>query len=346
METTMRLTNGWLALVMTLARAGWSQETTRLVVDGANEEIVISVENISIAPATPYTHHTAESYHVISWPVTGWMRGYEVELLDSTGVALPRHMLHHAGMANVNRRQIAYPMAERIFAAAHETGAVTLPGRYGVPVSAGHQLALYFALVNPGSAPVTGAVLRVRLRWAPVESPVTGILPFYASAKADTRESISFDIPEGRSETSGEFTLPSGGWLRALGGHLHDHGVELRLEDAGSNKVLARIRAHRDSAGALLSIERTRFALKGKGLRLRANRRYRVVAVYDNRTGHVITGGAMGFLAGAFIPENLSAFEHAAASDPRFEADVARLTSRAPASVAHGAHGAHGPHER
>jgi hypothetical protein len=337
----MRFSSGWLALAMLVPAAAAGQETTRLVVDSARQEIVIFVENITIAPATPYTHHTAESYHVIGWPATGWMRGYEIDLLDSTGAALPRHMLHHAGMANANRRQIVYPMAERIFAAAHETGAVRLPGRYGVPIAAGHQLVLYFALVNPDSAAVTRAVLRVRLRWAPEHSRATGILPFYASAKEDTRESISFDIPQGRSETSADFTLPSGGWLRALGGHLHDHGVELRLEDAESNKVLARIRARRGSDGALREIGRTRFALKRKGLRLHAGRRYRVVAVYDNATGNVIAGGAMGFLAGAFIPENLSAFEHAAAPDPRLEADVARLTSRAPARVAHGAHGHH-----
>lgn len=337
----MRFRSEWLALGMLVPAAAAGQETARLVVDSASQEIVISVENISIAPATPYTHHTAESYHVISWPTTGWMRGYEIDLLDSTGVALPRQMLHHAGMANVNRRQIAYPMAERIFAAAHETGAVRLPGRYGLPISAGHQLVLYFALVNPDSVPVTGAVLRVRLRWASAESRATGILPFYASAKEDTRESISFDIPEGLSETTAEFTLPSEGWLRALGGHLHDHGVELRLEDAESNKVLARIRARRGSDGALREIGRTRFALKRKGLRLHANRRYRVVAVYDNPTGSVIAGGAMGFLAGAFIPENLEAFEQTVVSDPRFEADVARLMRRSPAGVAHGAHGHH-----
>ena len=337
----MRFKSGWLALVMLVPAPASGQEAARLVVDSARQEIVISVENISIAPATPYTHHTAESYHVIDWPATGWMRGYEVELLDSTGVALPRHMLHHAGMANVNRRQIAYPMAERIFAAAHETGAVRLPGRYGLPITAGHRLVLYFALVNPDSVPVTGAVLRVRLRWAPEESRATGILPFYASAKEDTRESISFDIPEGRSATTAEFTLPSGGWLRALGGHLHDHGIELRLEDAESDKVLARLRARRGSDGSLQEIGRTRFALKRKGLRLHANRRYRVVAVYDNSTGSVITGGAMGFLAGAFVPENVAAFEQTLASDPRFEADVARLMRRAPAGVAHGAHGHH-----
>lgn len=314
------------------------QDTTRVRVDSLGDAMIISVENVSIAPSTPYTHHPTESYHVIAWPASGWMRGYEVELLDSTGAILPREMLHHAGMANVNRRQIAYPMAERIFAAARETGRVALPGRYGLPIAAGHQVVLYYALVNPDSVPVTGATLRVRLRWAGEDRGATSILPFYASAKADTHESISFDVPTGRSETSAEFTLPSGGWLRALGGHLHDHGVELRLEEAATNKVLARIRARRANDGRLVELSRTRFALKRKGLRLRAGRRYRVVAVYDNPTGAVIPGGAMGFLAGAFVPEHVSAFERSPGSDAEFSRDVARLLGARATNVAHGHH--------
>jgi hypothetical protein len=337
----MRSTWVWLMLAAVIPSGASAQESMRVYVDSARQEAVISVENISIAPATRYTHHTEESYHVIRWPSSGWLRGYEIELLDSTGAVLPRHMLHHAGMANLNRRQIAYPMAERVFAAAHETGRVQLPGGYGVPISAGHELVLYFALVNPDSVPVTGVVLRVRLRWAPDASRATSILPFYASAKDDTRESISFDIPAGRSETSAEFTLPAGGWLRALGGHLHDHGVELRLEDAETHRVLSRIRTRRGADGRLQEVSRTRFAFKRKGLRLQANRRYRVVAVYDNATGATIVGGAMGFLAGAFVPENVSAFEQAVASDSVFDRDVARLTGKArphAASVAHGHH--------
>ncbi|MGH7637127.1 MAG: hypothetical protein ACREOK_05705, partial [Gemmatimonadaceae bacterium] len=132
---------------------------------------------------------------------------------------------------------------------------------------------------------------------------------------------ISFDIPAGRSNTSAEFTLPAGGWMRALGGHLHDHGVELRLEDSESGKVLARIRATRAENGRLLNVGRTIFPWKQRGLRLRANRRYRVVAVYDNPTDGTIHDGAMGFLAGAFIPEDVNAFT-SVASDPVFERDV------------------------
>ena len=57
----MRFRSEWLALGMLVPAAAAGQETARLVVDSASQEIVISVENISIAPATPYTHHTASS---------------------------------------------------------------------------------------------------------------------------------------------------------------------------------------------------------------------------------------------------------------------------------------------
>lgn len=325
-------------LLATASRTATAQHV-QVQVDSARQEIVLSVPGITIAPATPYSHHAAESYHVISWPARGWLRGYRVDLVDSTGAELPREMLHHAGMANVDRRQIAYPMAERVFAAAHETKPVTLPGRYGLPIDAGQRMVLYFALVNPGREPVTGVTLRVRIRWSDSSSTprMTNVLPFYASAKDDTRESISFDIPPGRTATSADIVLPSGGWLRALGGHLHDHGVELRLEDAESHQVLARITARRDRDGRLREVASTRFATKRKGLRLEANRRYRIVAVYDNPSDTTIRGGAMGFLAGVFVPEDVRAFQQSLESDPQFARDVARLlSSRQPSAHAAG----------
>lgn len=303
-------------------------------------EMVITVGGLTIAPATPYDHHPSESYHIINWPTTGWVTGYEIELLDSTGAVLPRNMLHHAGIANVDRRQIAYPMAERMFAAAHETRPVRLPDGFGVHIAEHQRLVLYYALVNPGKDSIAGATLRVRLRWASARAGLTTVLPFYASAKDDTRESISFDIPPGRSETSAEFSLPSGGWLRALGGHLHDHGVELRLEDAETHKVLARLASRRTADGRLRAMARTMFPFKRNGLRLDANRRYRVVAVYDNPTGAVIRGGAMGFLAGAFTPRDIGGFGTVALSDERFVRDVQKLTAQreAPAAHAHAHH--------
>lgn len=309
--------------------AAAAQPSVRVLVDSARQEIILTVGPIEIAPATPYSHHGAESYHHVEWPASGWMRGYRVDLLDATGALLPRELLHHAGMANLDRRQLAYPIAERIFAAAHETKPVVLPASMGLPLSADQRMVLYYGLVNPDTIAVTGAVLQVRIRWADAGARgITSILPFYANAKARTDESISFDIPGGQSMTRSEFTLPTGGWLRALGGHLHDHGVELRLEDAESNTVLARVRSRRTADGRVVDVSRTRFALKRRGLRMRANHRYRVVAVYDNPTGQNIVGGAMGFVAGAFIPDAVGALERVDATDPAYARDLRVLLGR------------------
>jgi hypothetical protein len=318
------------------------QPTVRVVTDSARQEIVLSVGPIDIAPTTPYSHHGAESYHVIEWPVSGWLRGYRVDLVDSAGRLLPRELLHHAGMANLDRRQVAYPIAERVFAAAHETAPVVLPKSMGLPLSTGQRMVLYYGLVNPDTSAVTGAVLQVRIPWADAGTRgITGILPFYANARALSEETISFDIPAGRSETASEFTVSTNGWLRVVGGHLHDHGVELRIEDAESNKVLARVRGKRAAGGRLVDVSRARFPLKRQGLRLRANHRYRVVAVYDNATGNVIKGGAMGFVAGAFIPENVAVLERVDVNDGAYARDARMLLGGARVSGAAGAHSHH-----
>lgn len=316
------------ALLATLIPIGTAaaQPTVRVLVDSARHEIVLSVGPIDIAPSTPYTHHAAEAYHEITWPVSGWLRGYRVDLVDSAGRLLPRELLHHAGMANLDRRQVAYPIAERVFAAAHETSPVVLPKAMGLPLSAGQRMVLYYGLVNPDTVAITGAMLQVRIGWADAGARgIKAILPFYANAMELSAGTISFDVPVGRSATASEFTVSSNGWLRVVGGHLHDHGVELRIEDAESNKVLARVRGKRTADGRVVDVRRVKFPLKRHGLRLRAGHRYRVVAVYDNPTGSVIKGGAMGFVAGAFIPESVAALERVDANDLAYAHDVSKL---------------------
>ena len=91
-----------------------------------------------------------------------------------------------------------------------------------------------------------------------------------------------------------------------MGAHLHDYAVEMRLEDAVNGKVLARIKTKREPDGRLISVSTTKFLLKLGGLRVKANHPYRVVAVYDNPTKETISDGAMAFLVGAFIPDDVS----------------------------------------
>jgi hypothetical protein len=294
-------------------------------VDSAHSEVVVTVGPIDIPPSE-YAHHGADTYRYFEWPVTGWVRGYRVDLVDSTGALLPRSLLHHAGMANLDRRQLAYPLAERLFAAGPETTPAVLPGSMGLPMTATTRMSLYFALMNAGTEPVEGARLRITMMWTPAnERKITSIFPLFLDANSVLGQSSTFTIAPGHSEKSSEFTLPEGGHLRALGGHLHDYASEIRLEDAITGSVIARLGTNKSADGKVESVDRTRFLLSLHGKRLVANHRYRVVAVYDNPTKETV-GGAMGFLAGIFIPDDPSRWPVVDANDPIFQKDLASFS--------------------
>src|SRR5260370_510619 len=127
-------------------------------------------------------------------------------------------------------------------------------------------------------------------------------LPF----QVDVRFAVArntFPVPPGRHEWAADFELPVGGHLLIAGGHLHNYGVSVRLEDAATGRRILTIEARRDSSGRLLGMPRKLLALRGEGLRLKAGRRYRIVAVYDNPTADTIPG-AMGIIGGLFAPDD------------------------------------------
>ena len=107
----------------------------RVRVDSKRREVVVTVDPVEIPAATLYSHHPAEERMRFRWPVGGWIRGYRIDLLDSAGQLLPREMLHHAGVANLERRQLPYPLVERLFAVGRETRPVMLPDSMGVPMA-------------------------------------------------------------------------------------------------------------------------------------------------------------------------------------------------------------------
>jgi hypothetical protein len=277
-----------------------AQPQLRVSVDSAQHQIVITVGPLHMPAATPYEHHIAAEPVRFAWPVSGWMRGFRIDLVDSAGRALPREMLHHVGVTNLNRRELAYPVAERLFAAGRETEPALLPGSLGVPTRASDAMLLYYALANSTAVAVDGAELRLTIPWVPEDARGRhDAFPVYFDAHPVIGASNTFSLAPGRSTTSAEFVVPVTGHLRHLGGHLHDFGVELRLEDAETNEVLARLRADRADDGTVRGVDRTRFFFKRKGLRLAANHRYRVTAVYENPRCSQVPG-AMGLLVGLF----------------------------------------------
>jgi hypothetical protein len=302
----------------------------RVRTDVARREIVVTVGPIEIPAATSYSHHPPEARLQFQWPAAGWLRGYRIDLLDAEGRLLPRDMIHHAGVVNLERRQLAYPLVERLVAAGRETRPVMLPESMGVPLVSGQKLLMYYALVNPTDKVLNGATLELTVTWTPESTKTpTSAFPVYLDANPKPAGGTrSFDVPAGISVTSAEFKLPIAGRLRALGAHLHDYAVEMRLEDVLTGKVMARIKTRRQADGRLISVNMTRFLLKRGGLRLLANHPYRVVAVYDNPTGQTSPDGAMAFLVGPFIPDDVKLWPTVDSNDKVFQEDLAVLLGR------------------
>lgn len=308
--------------------------TLKVTVDSSKKEIVVTAGPFLIRHMPKEMDHgmmhqmagTTTPLLRFTWPMAAWFRGFDVELADSAGRPLDTRMVHHINVMNFDRRQLLYPAVERMLAAGAETGSVVVPKSIGLPMSAGYQLAMYAAWNNTGPADITGAYLTVRLKWSPknLAPRPQDVLPLYMDVSYDM-ETDSYDLPAGPSSKTYEFTLPLGGRLLAVGGHAHDYAKFVSLEDVATGKTLIRLDAKTDSAGMLISMPRKYYGVRGDGLKLVAGRKYRVRADYDNPTGKMIPKGAMGLLAGAFVPDDYAAWPKLDPKDPDIVMDIEML---------------------
>jgi hypothetical protein len=129
-----------------------------------------------------------------------------------------------------------------------------------------------------------------------------------------------------------------------IGGHLHDYGVRVRLEDAETGKVITVVEATRDSTGKVSKVSQRLFGVSGEGLKLKANHPYRVVGVYDNPTGKTLVRGAMAHMAGLFVPDDISDWPKIDTANAEYQRDMAALQVRGTSAAAGGEHAGHGAH--
>ena len=299
----------------------------RVEVDSAHREIVVTAGPYRLPNMPMEMHHDGVRPEVLrfDWPVDGWLRGFRIEMRDSAGAPLPREILHHLIAVNFDRRQLVYPAVERLFGWSKETDAVKLPKGVGVPLQPGERLGVYASWHNDTGRDIAGAYLRVTLLWIPRRSSPTPVLPLYVDVNNVIGGVTTFDLPPGKSTQHYEFTLPVGGRLIAAGGHLHDYGLSVRLEDAETGKVLVRLKAKHDHDGHVTKVGRFIFGFRADALALAANHRYRVVSEYDNPTGKTIRQGGMGHINGAFEPDDLRKWPPLDPNDPELRKDVAAL---------------------
>ena len=130
-----------------------------------------------------------------------------------------------------------------------------------------------------------------------------------------------------RSERSFEFVMPIEARMLGVGGHMHDYGESLRLEDVETGRVVFELRAHKDSAGMVLSIPRELYGVAGRGRKLEQGRRYRLIATYDNPTGKMIPLGGMGEVGIGLTVEDPEQWPALDRTDPDIAGDLANLES-------------------
>lgn len=323
----------------------------RVETDFSKREVLVTLGPFQLEDMSGMDHHAMPMddgaghdtpVFDFTWPVDGWFRGFRIEVVDGAGNTLPREVMHHMIMVNYDRRQLLYSAAERIMGAGSETGDAVLPKSVGVPVHAGMRLGVYVAWHNATGAPIDEAYLKIALIWSPknlMPQPVSS-LPIYMDVNLEVGGTNTFDIPPGRAEKSYEFSVPVGGRLLGISGHLHDYGVAVRLEDAETGKVITQVNGKRQPDGKVTGMERKLFGVLGRGLKLRSDKRYRVVGIYDNPTGETIPLGAMAEIVGLYVPDDMALWPKLDPNDPTLQLDLASLAEmgREPDAMDHGDH--------
>lgn len=312
--------------------------TVTVSVDSSRHELIITSGPFDLPNMPPMEDHAMMDLGMshntpiqrFTWPVDGWFRGFRVSLADARGRAVPPHVVHHMIMVNFSRRQLLYSAAERLMGVGTETEEVSVPKTIGVPMKPGTKLGMYIAWHNDTGGDLEGVYLKLTMLWTPKNQnpPPVNALPIYMDVNLTVGGTNTFDVPPGKSTKVYEFRLPVGGRLLGVGGHMHDYGRGVRLEDAESGKVLTQVVAERDAEGKVVKVSRKLFGVSGQGLRLKRDHRYRVVAEYDNPTGETLVNGAMASMVGLFVPDDMKRWPAIDPRDAMYQRDLASLERR------------------
>jgi hypothetical protein len=238
-------------------------------------------------------------------PVDGWLLAYHPKLADASGGAVPGTVLHHTAFWNENRADFLCPnKEEHIFGAGSEmTDWAEVPG-YGYRVQKGDKIRIETMVYNPTDISYEKVYLEVAIPFQEAAgdagaAPRKNVYPAWMDVTSCGNS--GYDLPAGKSEKTGTVTVKYDGVLLGVGGHLHDYGRQVVLQDVSGKGIVATLDAKVDAQGRLESVPVKLFVQEG-GYKFGAGDVLRISAAYDNPTGKLLRDGAMGIAVGYFVP--------------------------------------------
>ena len=270
--------------------------------DMATHTITLRVGPMNLPAHTSHMKMPQPPDLIWTVPLDGWLLAYHPKLVDAAGNAVPGTVLHHVAFWNENRADFLCPnKEEHIFGAGSElTDWAEIPG-YGYRVQKGEQIRIETMMYNPTATSYDKAYLEVAIPFQEASdtaaAPRKNVYPAWMDVAACGNS--GYDLPAGKSEKTGTVTVKYDGVLIGVGGHLHDYGKEIVLQDMSRKETVATLDAKADAEGHLESVPVKLFAEEG-GYKFAKGDVLKISATYDNPTGKLLRDGAMGIAVGYF----------------------------------------------
>ena len=278
--------------------------------DPAAQVLTVRLGPLNLPAHTDHMHTAQPPPQFLSMPFDGWIRAYHPRLVDGRGKAVPSRLLHHVAFYNTARPDFVCPnKQEHIFGAGGEMNDWPSTPGYGYPVRRGDRIRITGMFHNSTATSYPQVYLEVGMEYTRSESAATAMRSVYPTwLDVKSCGDSSYDLKPGRNVTAGDVTMNYPGILLGLGGHMHDYGHELVLENLSRKQTVATLAAKLDPSGHIISMPIVMFTDEG-GYKVAAGDHMQVTAAYDNPTGHVLRDGAMGIVVGYFLPADEKQFE-------------------------------------
>lgn len=313
-------------------------ETNELIdirVHEATRELEIVIGPVSLPAGAA---HLRPPVQLAELGIEGWMHGFSWDIRDADGSVLPERLLHHVNVIDPDSRELFSGTPRRIMAAGRETKGESLPGLLGYPLQAKTRVLVSAMFASLPDQSFDRAYLHITLTYTPSDDPgwlgPWNVYPFYLDVMGPVGEK-EFPLPPGTHGMSWEGSPAIDGRILGIGGHLHDYGDWIRLEDVTTGKILWQSEPELDENGRTISVPTSKLWWRG-GVKIRKDHVYRISVQYTNPLDTNAADGAMGAIGGVILAANAQ-WPEFSREDPDYVQDLRNTLEKPNEAHAHGA---------